>query len=203
MKKYVALLLAVVCCMLFCACHNEAERNETNEESAITEVTEPIETEPAVYQVGDTAGTDIAEVSLLDIAYADEYSGCDPGDGYSFVVAAYSLKNIGKQDFGYFPSYPHGNNQGLTNLPGEIMWVDYNDGFVFAIGDVGRYDISCFQSPCDAKLEDFKPLSEETIMVVAVCVPNEVVDNTEAPLHICFNLEDSSGKVETVTFAAR
>ena len=52
-------------------------------------------------------------------------------------------------------------------------------------------------------LDKLSPLGEAKTYRVAICVPDEVVNNTDAPLLIKFYLVKSNGNSETVTYKIR
>ncbi len=197
MKKFISLLLACVFCIALCSC---GEENIVDEPIA----DEPIADVPTTYKIGEAASNDTAEVVLVDVSYKDEYSSFGTDDEHTFVVVTYTLKNVGKTTFGYFPIYPNDGVVKNTKRPAEILWVDYNDGYVFAAEDPGDpYDVTYFQSPRDADITNHAPLSKEAVYEVAIVVPDEVIENTEAPLNICFNVLNSAKQKETFTFSVR
>ena len=48
-----------------------------------------------------------------------------------------------------------------------------------------------------------KPLSDEVTYQVAICVPNEVVDNTDASLLVKINLVNSDGEKVIAVYSVR
>lgn len=187
MKKFLALLLSVLLCFSLCACSKGTDTQNT---------TNPTN------KIGDTAGTDAVEVKLNGVSYKDEYVTVTPQSGYSFVVVNFSLKNVGKTDLSYF-HIPNGS----TYIPGKIVSVDYNNGYTFMLDDVKGasgtvYSENDFYTNYP-NLNELKPLGEGATYKVAICVPDEVIDNTEAPLLIKFFLVNSNRASEVVTYTIR
>ncbi|MBQ9968757.1 MAG: hypothetical protein IJO88_08555 [Oscillospiraceae bacterium] len=201
MKKAIALILALLLCLSLVACSG----NEQEERPAtVPAIDVEVEETPVLYQIGDTVSTDIIELVLLDVAYTASYGICTPKDGNSFIVTTFSLKNIGKTDLGFFPAF----NGSESICPDAIVGVDYDDGYIFYAGDVDGndgqvYQDSVFVNPDGRYLSDLKPLSEAETFEVAICVPNQVVENTEAPLLIKFNLLNSADETMVAAYSLR
>ena len=201
MKKALSLLLALVMCLSLCACGGD-KTNETSNKASNETTTPPTE-EVIQNKIGDAVSTDIVEVILTNVTYEARFNDVTPKDGYSFVVIEFSMKNVGKNDLKHFPSV----NGGSSVIPGSIVWVDYNDGYTFAFDDVvgkdgQNYDDSCFDFP-NTYISDLKPLSDAVAFKIAICVPNEVVENTAAPLAIKFNLMNAAGETEVASYTVR
>ena len=195
MKKVLSLLLALVMCLSLCACGGDASGGGIGGGTT-------------TYKIYDTASTDAVEVKLKSVSYEDEYyikgkSDAVPANGYTFVVIEFSVKNIGKTDLDYFP-LPSGN---YTYIPGAIVCVDYNDGYTFWLDDVkGKNGVTYDENDLYTNyptLNELKPLGETATYKVAICVPYEVVDNTEAPLLIKFYLVKANGRSEVITYTIR
>ena len=159
-------------------------------------------------KIGDTYSTDAVELTLLDVSYQPEYSSFGsrivPEEGHSFVVINFSMKNIGKNELVRIPA-ANGNE---SPYPADLVCIDYNDGYTFMVDKVtGKdgqtYGDDCFAMPFDVTLNDLKPLDKGREFEAAICVPNEVVENEEAPLLVKFNLIDSKNSLETAIFSAR
>lgn len=195
MKKFLALLLSGLLCFSLCACDKGNDTPNT---------TNPVQ---EINKIGDTIGTDAVEVKLKEVSYKDEYVTDEyitvtPKSGYSFVVVNFSLKNVGKTDLTYF-HIPNGS----TYIPGKIVSVDYNDGYTFMLDDVTVesgvvYSETNFYTNYPT-LDKLKPLGEGATYEVAICVPDEVIENTEAPLLIKFFLVNSNRASEVVTYTIR
>lgn len=212
MKKTLALILAIALCLSLCACSGNGGQETTattegsSETTAATTATTaaPTEAAPAMYQIGDTARTDIVEVVLNDVSFADTYSVCTAQEGYTFIVVNYSIKNIGKTELGFFPTF----HRSRSIIPSSIVGVDYNDGYIFYVDDVvgsdgQTYYYSVFADPDDTDLDDLKPLSEAVTFEAAICVPNQVIEDTAAPLLIKFNLLNEAGETVVAIFSIR
>ena len=204
MKKTLSLLLALVLCLSLCACGSDIDStsSDTPTESDVTiENEEVVEDEPTTYKVGDTVSSDIMEVKLISVSYTEEYNDYSFEDG-SFVVVKFSLKNIGKNTL----SFLTGINGGESKIPAFSLAVDYNDGYTFTLDDIETpsVDISyeLFYSP-EVFTDELKPLSDAVTYTVAIFVPNEVIDNTEAPLAIRYDLMNSADEVESAYFTIR
>ena len=214
MKKIITLLLVLVMVLSLCACGGEKASETTNKTSddtgSIEEIdaesegeTEATEAEQIINNIGDTVSTDIVEATLIDVSFEDTYL-VTPKDGYSFVIVDFSMKNIGKNNFGMFI----GNGGNKTKLPSSLVAIDYNDGYTFICDDVEEKngsiaDDSCFCHPNNAYVDDLKPFGEGETYKVAICVPNEVVENTEAPLLIKLYLMNSQYESEVAVYSVR
>lgn len=212
MKKALSFLLALVMCLSLCACGGD-ENKTTEPESTIPEATVPPTTEapPVIYKIGDEISTDAMKVVLLNVEFADKYFNhlnmvCDPvDDAYTFLVVEFSVQNIGKTNFGGFSS-PNG---GKTTEIGDMVAVNYDDGYIFGADDVNCYNYgivfdSQLMSYTGVKtINNLKPLSEATTAKVAIIVPNQVKENTDAPLCIRFLLQNSNGDEVEVLYTIR
>lgn len=187
MKKFIAIIMVLTMFISITACGGNSM--------------------PAL-NVGDTYSTDAVELTLLDVSYQPEYSSFGgsiiPEEGYTFVVIDFSMKNIGKNGLVRIPAA----NGGESPYPADLISIDYNDGYTFMVdkvtGENGQtYGDDCFAMPFDVTLSDLKPLDKGRNFEAAICVPNEVVENTDAPLLVKFNLIDSKNSLETAIFSVR
>ena len=202
MKKKLVLLLATLMCISLCACgRSESSTNEVSVENT----TKTDEKEITENEIGDTVSTDVAEVVLLNVSYEDTYGIVTPKEGYSFVVVDFSLKNIGKTNLAPFPT----QGQGKSYVLGDIVSVDYNNGYTFFVDNVEGKDGSTYNESSmkktsdDLLISDLKPLSDAATAQAAICVPNEVVENTNTPLLIKINLLNSEGEKVTAVYSIR
>lgn len=69
--------------------------------------------------------------------------------------------------------------------------------------DGQSYHWSSFVEPANALISDLKPLSEAVTYQVAICVPNEVIENNDAPLLININLLNEAGETVTAIYSIR
>lgn len=201
MRKLMALILAATMALSLCACGGSD--TSTTPKTEAQEESEPV---VEAKSIGDTISTDAVEVSLLDVSYEAVYLGGEiiPKEGHSFVVVEFSLKNVGKVELGMFPSV----KGGTSSTPRDIVCVDYDDGYTFTVDDVEgnngeNYVKDFFVEPSNVYLSALKPLEDAKTFKVAICVPNEVVENTDAPLLVKFNLLNAEETLETAIFSAR
>ena len=198
MKKILALLLALCMVLALCACGEAAEKDEpapeepeSAEEPTPTEEPEP---EEIIYNIGDPVQTDVAEVVVTEVNFSEKYSICKAASGYQFVTVTFSIKNIGKETM---PPIRYDNT--YTMYLYQIPYVDYNDGYIFKVGEVTvrgeTYHVSCFASN-EALTDSLQPLSEAVTITSAIYVPEEVVTNTDAPLLIRVRVPSSGDAIE-------
>lgn len=189
MKKMCILILSVVMGISLCACG----KTTTAEKGIVSN------------EIGDAVSTDAAELVLLNVSYEDTFGSVTPKEGYSFVVVDYTLKNIGKTDFGYFLTATGGRSMCMES----IVSIDYNDGYIFYVDDVEgadgkNYDKNYMYQMSDyLYIRDLKPLSDAVTVQAAICVPNEVIENTDAPLLIKFNLLNANEEDVTAVYSIR
>ena len=86
-------------------------------------------------------------------------------------------------------------------------YVAYNDGFLFDCKSVEasngeNYGDSMFYTPISG-YKDLEPLSGEFRFFVTICVPEEVITNTAAPLLLKCILQNSNNEPETFSFDLR
>lgn len=114
MKKTLSLLLALVLCLSLCSCGGATDSPET------AAVTVPTETEPPMYQIGDTVATDIVEFTLdeaqLAIALSSVFDEtyCAPKEynvdedarnpfvcakGHTYAAFTYTIRNLDRTSF--------------------------------------------------------------------------------------------------------
>ena len=184
MKKAMSLILALMMCLSLCACGGEKTTLAT---------------------VGTTTGSEIVELTVSDIKFYDgEYPFYSVEKaGHTFVTVLFTLKNIGKDNLGFWPDVVHGNG---TKLPSGILYIDYSDGYKFYCADVrgddgDNYHVSVFYE--GDLLDEVKPLGDAIGYAVAICVPNEAIENTEAPLNLNFYLPSSKDKTVTISYDLR
>lgn len=189
MKKSIVIFLIIVTMMLV-ACDNSTTDKNNNE----------ITQKSSVFQLGDTVSTDSMEFTLTAVSREPQFSIVVPPEGYSFIVVDFTLKNIGKTEWGFIDKVDGGSSKQVSS----IIYIDYNDGYIFDVDDVKDVngDIwveHSFVRPSDSTFYDdeFKPLHEAVDCTVAICVPNEVVTNKDANLLINCILwsSDTSSKV--------
>jgi len=116
----------------------------------------------------------------------------------------FSIKNIGKTDLSFFPTF-YGHE---SKLPASIVAVDYKDGYIFYVDDVvgkdgKNYDSSCFEGANKKLLSDMKPLSGAETFEIAICVPNQIIEDADAPLLVKLNLLNSAGETEVAIYSIR
>jgi len=212
MKKLMALVLAMIMLVSFAGCGGNNEVAEEGKAEAPEQEDEVQEETKTFYEMGNPAGTDAVEVVLesYDVSpvYAlNIYEDLIPKEGYSFVVVNYSIKNVGKTDLGFFPC-ADGKNESICAE--TIVSVDYNDGYIFYVDEVELFNGKTYGRDFfvggeneDVYLDDIKPLSPAVSYEVAICVPNEVIENTDAPLLIKFNLLNSNNEKVVVSYKIR
>lgn len=196
MKKTFSLVIALVLSLSVSACNGEIHSPSKNK----------------MHRIGDVVRSDAMEVILTDIEHADTYTTTYSGkndeviprdEEYQFIIVEFSVKNIGGTELRAFPS-PPGE---ITNWITEMVTVDYNNGYTFYIDDVHAtnhtiYSAPNFQSP-RIHTSQLKVLGEAKTAEVAILVPDEVIENTKAPLRIKFSLPTSTGNVEEVFYTIR
>ena len=194
MKKVLALLLAIALVLSLAACGGGSSSGNTSENTT-TEATE------TVYSIGDTAKTDVAEVAVTKVEFADSYNDCYPDDGYQFACVTFTFKNIGKNTIPRIDKPTDGWTKVLCSIP----FVDYNNGYCFYVGDVKtknhNYMDSLFQSN-QTLVDSLAPLSNAVNCTSAIYVPNEVATNTSAPLLIKVMVPKSEG-TEIISYKVR
>lgn len=185
MKKVLALMLALVLVLSLASCGGGENKGDTSSKATET-----------VYKMGDTAKTDVAEVTVDEVTFEDSFNGCNSDNEHQYACVAFSFKNIGKTEI-EDSSYIY-----------EMPIVDYNNGYTFTIDEVedpddpnNSYSTSLLGTS-DTLIDEIKPLSDEVGCVSAIYVPNEVAEKTSAPLLIKFDLPKSKGS-ETVAFKVR
>ena len=174
MKKIVAFLLIVVMCFSFVAC-GESKSD---------------------YSVGATVSTDCAELMLTSCDFSDTYNSIVADEGKVFAILTFSIKNIGKSEFGYIKSI---DGSGHSLLFSSIPCIDYDDGYIFSYDDMlGTLDFCS----TDRNLSDLTPLSDSITVEVVILVPPEVKENEEAPLLVKMATPKTNG-TEVFTYKIR
>ena len=187
MKKALSLFLVLVLCISLCACGSNNE--------------------PIIYKIGDAANTDVAELVVTKVTYNYDYRpffNVVPEDGHAFIAIDFTLKNVGKQTWEYVTAHNGSNGKGLE----DMLWLDYNDGYIFAIDDIndgrGKYVAAGFFVKPNGFLSDtFTPLSPKVECRAVFYVPQEVVTNKDASLLVKFNLPTSEGAAQTTVYTLR
>lgn len=143
MKKFIALILALVLCLSLCACGGGNNTPET------TEATEP---SIVKFAVGETASTEVIEFTLDSVEFADHLSltpgdeyltpiaadasgGLIPNEGKIFACFSFTVKNIGKVE--------------LWSTAYRAMNLVYSDGYTFEVdlsNNAVRTDSSIMQN---------------------------------------------------------
>ena len=204
MKRALSLILALMLCLSLCACGGSQTPETTVPPAPETTVPPTTEAHSVVYKIGDAISTDAMKVVLTDVSFTDVYKAYDPvDDGYSFVVVKFSVQNIGKTELGFFP-IPGGS----TITTGKMVAVNYDDGYIFGVSKVNCLNMgTCFEEhfidPSRSTVRDLKPLSDAVELEVAIIVPDQVVENTEASLCIRFTLQNSNGDIEEIDYTIR
>ena len=99
-------------------------------------------------------------------------------EGKVFVILNFSIKNIGKTEFDYIKTVDSKKDSLMFSA---IPCVDYNNGYLFSYDDkLGSVKLCS----TDMTLKNLEPLSDAFSVQVAISVPAEVQENTDAPLVI-------------------
>lgn len=153
MKKLTALILAMVMLLSLTACVGG----------------DSLEPSTVIYKIGDTVTTDIIEFTLNEFNFERYYSNKDE----KYAVVNCSLKNIGKTKIDNSTTVKVSNGSTVTYASSieSIMRINYNDGFLF------DESTNIFGTTWD-----LEPLSPAQTYEAAYSVPQEIIDNTSAPL---------------------
>ena len=174
MKKLFAFILVTMLSLSFVACGNEKN----------------------TYVIGNTVSTDCAELTLESFEIADNYDSLVNVDGQIFAILTFSIKIIGKSEFGYIKSI---DGSGHSLLFSSIPCIDYDDGYIFSYDDMlGTLDFCS----TDRNLSDLTPLSDSITVEVVILVPPEVKENEEAPLLVKMATPKTNG-TEVFTYKIR
>lgn len=183
MKKVLALVLALVLVLSLAACGGVGKSADST-----------------VHSIGDTVKTDVAEVVVKNVSFVDTFNDCVSDSDHQYVSVTFSFKNIGKTTISQIDI-----SNGFTAFVYEIPFVDYNNGYCFYVGDVKasghNYDKSLYGDE-RTLVDDLEPLSEAKSFTSAIYVPNEVAENTSAPLLIKIYVPKSKGS-EVFTYKVR
>ena len=178
----------------------EEETVENAEEDTEVEETEESEAEVPVLQIGETAATDMVELTLLECRFADKVGlvadnwlkpndgaggRLSAGEGKTYLWFSFNVKNISKEDI---------KAESLCNAV-----VDYNNGYVyddsiFASTSLG-YGWSSSSITSNVGLPVIEPLGVENLYGFIKCV-DVVKKDRKAPLKLIFTLPDSTGSVQ-------
>lgn len=184
MKKFLCLFVALVMGLSLCACSGNNGSQETNGDTNDTETQGESQ---IIYEIGDIASSDQCEIDVISFKFEDEWSHLGSyfrSDDDCFLVVEFTIRNIGKETYRESSVYPH---------------VDYNDGYIFDVSDRIynqsniRSSITFFYNGA-ASITEVAPLSEKHVMKAAIAVPNEVRDNTSAPLIVYFSVPSTEGQ---------
>lgn len=174
MKKILSLVLVLAMCLSLCACGGAN-----------------------YFALGETASTDAVELTLNEVSFGKEQyvngRNIVSENGKTFMFINFTMKNIGKATLDYFPTA----NDKYTYVPSAIVSVDYNGGYTYFVDNFIDYSTS---SPA---LNELEPLGEAATYTVIISVPDEVAENTQAPLLVNFNLVNSKSKGEVVSYTIR
>ena len=210
MKKYISVFLIALMMISLFACGGavKPEAVTFTEEPKVTEAPTPEPTPEPVYKVGDTVETDWAKLTVKSVSVVESYHSRGSTTkttkaGHRFIEIYCSLVNTGKTTYSYFTN----RTGGRTCMTKDIVYIDYNEGFLFDCKDVqntshGNYGDSMFYTPTSNYME-LEPLSGEFRFFVTICVPEEVITNTAAPLLLKCILQNSKNEPETFSFDLR
>ena len=154
------------------------------------------EEEPEIeeLQIGDTAATDVVEVTVKEFEFTDKVSldhgssfympttenrGLVAGDDKVFLRFSFDVKNVSKEEI-VETDIVGGNN-------GSIFQVDYNDGYIF---DTGNYSDSDLSS--DSKLAYIAPLETREMKGLIKCASEVAEDNGNSVI-LVITLPTSTG----------
>lgn len=165
MKKIMICLLVVILTLFGAGC-DSASNQEANTAGQTDSTTEEAKT---LYNIGDTVSTDCLECCLLSV----EKEG-------AYIEVTYSLKNIGKIPLDEAWINPEGAN--FTMKIAGLSTLDYNDGYIYG----GSSQI--LNTVDNETLSDLQPLGDAITVTDSYDVPDEVWDNTEAPLTVTISL---------------
>lgn len=186
MKRIIALCLGLIMVMSMVACGKK-------EEVATTEVA-TTEEQITMLSVGETAKTDVVEVVLNEVQFADVL-GLDADNwlqptrgggtlgapsGEVFVWFSFTAKNISKEE--------------ISGYDVANVVVDYNDGYMFegaTYSDMPKWSTSGSISD-NVGLKTISPLTESVIWGYISCA-QDVRENREQPLLLTFTLPSSEG----------
>lgn len=169
---------------------NPSTENSTDESQSAEETVEHL-------NIGETAKTDIVELTVNNVQYVDtlgldsdnwlkpthNLGGLGPGEGNVFVWFDFSAKNISKED--------------LSGYDVCNATVDYNNGYIYdsATYTDGMYGWSTVQGLSrNVGLTPMAPLATQNYYGCIPCVA-EVRSNQEAPVSIIFSLPSTTGSV--------
>ena len=161
-----------------CACRvKQASSNDGSEGENSTEIQESDENgieesepEKQIYAIGDTVCTDSLECTLLSV---------ENNDG--IIEVTYSAKNIGKESLS--DAWVHTNTSVSRSIAGW-SYLDYNDGYIFDQNVINTVD--------NATLLDLLPLGDSITVTDYYDVPEEVWNNSDAPLLVNIFLYSNS-----------
>lgn len=201
------LCATVLCMLLMLACTACASNeptptiNGSTDETSI-ETTDEVSTEDAQVPhlaIGETASTDIVELTLNTVQYTNTVSldhdnwlkpcyggGLSAGDNKVYIWFEFTVKNLSKQD--------------LSGYDVCTATIDYNDGYIY---DGATYTSMAGWSTSqtisnNVGLTNMSPLETENYYGFISCV-SEVRTNQDAPLSIVFSLPGDMG-VEKFAF---
>ncbi len=161
------------------------------------------------YQIGEKSSSDLTEIVLESVEYSktkpkyleDPLRGDISPDEGEFIKVTYSVKNIGKNELGFFSCADnHTSSQQLLDMP----YVDYNDGYIFKVnefkaGGVIQLDHSCaYQKDEKYNTSDLGSLDDPVEIEVYILVPSEVINNKDNQLLIGFTVPSSSSTEKLV-----
>ena len=199
MKRVWCLLLSAVLMLSLTAC-GEDNTSIDGDGEATTELS-----------VGDTLTSDIIEFALTRVEFADQlkYASFSTGtppdaeymlptdepqsnntfvadDGYTMLSYSYTLKYTGKEEIEV------DTNMGIT--------ADYNDGYTFEVWSDAYMWGDYISIDGDTKLKPLDPQGEGR---GCMKVPDEVADNTDAPLKITVSIPNADGSTVDAVYTIR
>lgn len=152
--------------------------------------------------IGDTAKTDVVEVTVTNPLFGkkvalgsedpdnyhlptDETKGLAAGDGNTYFIFDFDVKNIGKE------SISGGDICGMDSKNHGSLWtLDYNDGYTFDNGDYADLNLVFGGNYNYNPIMD--PLSSSHFRGIIKCA-EEVETNESAPLILHIVLPTSNG----------
>lgn len=178
LKKWFAVILILILLLLFVGCSTSAP--EQSPQEVLSDTSEPIPAGPKIINVGDTIITETREITIDHIEFSYDvlpnekemfFTHYPADSGSVYIDVAVSVKNTQKQQL----------------RCEDVMTVkaDYDNGFAYNAFEVVEDKTTGFTY---ANISQIDPLETVKMRYLVSC-PQEVEENTEAPVYLILTIE--------------
>ncbi len=213
MKNKKIFLVHIIVTMFLLGCGKSVDN--TLEPNGLEQESSEEAKETDYYSIGDTVSGENVEIVLKSVNFTPSYvsgSGRTVSvKGYEFVDIEFSVKNVGKTPLKMFEQI----NGGKSSVLYDIVYIDYNDGYIFTVdkvvddnGDEFYPFLGFFFSDenrkavDDTSISDLPVLGDSVTRIATIMVPEEVATKDDTPLLIGFTIPGEE-ETETIIYKIR